>query len=130
MLLVETEPVSLAMLSSKLQEELAFSFEADLGIMFGFEYREPLLADDESVSKELFESFTPDRRNLLCFSVCSFALWIGTSHSLHRIALSSWQNRYPRLSCNKNRHIISTSKIPVHSQRSTDSWIYKVDIIT
>jgi hypothetical protein len=112
MLLVETEPVSLAMLSSAMQEELAFSLETDLGIMFAFDLdwflgSEPILVDDESGSKELLESFTPERRNLLCFCVCSFAPWIGRSHSLHRIALSSWQNRYPRLSCTKAHDIIN-----------------------
>jgi hypothetical protein len=40
MLLVEAEPVSLAMLSSILQEELTFSLETDLGIMFAFDLLE------------------------------------------------------------------------------------------
>lgn len=40
MLLVETEPVSLAMLSSTMQEELAFSLETDVGIMFAFDLLE------------------------------------------------------------------------------------------
>ena len=39
------------------------------------------------------------RRNLLCFWVCSLALWIGRSHSLQRIALSSWQKRNACLFC-------------------------------
>ena len=107
MLLVETEPVSLAMFSSTLQEELTFSTETDLGL---FILERDLLAselvtlsvvlvDDEARSKEVPESFTPVRRNLLCFWVCSLALCIGRSHSLQSIALSSLQNRYARLSC-------------------------------
>lgn len=44
------------------------------------------------------ESLTPVRRNLVCFCVCWLALWIGMSHSLQRIALSSWQNRNALLS--------------------------------
>ena len=108
MLLVETEPVSLATLSSTLQEELlAFSSleTDDLGLFILdralFLPSEPWvqLVEDAAGSKEVPESFTPVRRNLLCFWVCSFALWIGTSHSLHSNALSSWQNRYARLSC-------------------------------
>ena len=47
---------------------------------------------------EVAESLTPVRRNLLCFWVCSLAVWIGKSHSLHRIALSCWQNKKARLS--------------------------------
>ena len=45
------------------------------------------------------ERVTPVRRNLVCFCVCWLALWMGTSHSLQRIALSSWQNRNALLSC-------------------------------
>ena len=47
--------------------------------------------DDDEVGYilESAESFTPLRRNLLCFLVCSLALWIELSQSLHRTALSS-----------------------------------------
>lgn len=80
MLLVETEPVSLATLSSTLQEELAFSLEIDLGLLIlldrVFFPSEAVvqLVEDEAGSKEVPESFTPVRRNLLCFCVSSFAL--------------------------------------------------------
>jgi hypothetical protein len=43
-------------------------------------------------------SLIPLRRNLLCFFVCSLVAWIFKSHSLHKIALSSWQKTNPFLS--------------------------------
>lgn len=47
----------------------------------------------EAEGAEIEEISIPVRRNLVCFCVCSFALWIGTSQSLHKSALSCWQNR-------------------------------------
>lgn len=61
------------------------------------------------------ESFTPVRRNLLCFCVCSLALWIEMSHSLQRIALSSWQNRNDLLSCQNRSHMFAIKRIPWYS---------------
>lgn len=124
MLLVEAEPVSLAMLSSNLKEEQAFSFEPDLGLLalldrefLASEETVILSVDDESESKHVLESFKPVRRNLLCFWVCSLALWIERSHSLQRIALSSWQNRHALLSWNKNIVILA-----VHIQLIMKAW--------
>jgi len=73
MLLVETEPVSLPTLSSALQEELRFSLEIDLGVLildrafFPSVSVSVQLVEEEAESKEFAESFTPVRRNLLCF---------------------------------------------------------------
>jgi len=75
MLLVETDPVSLPTLSSALQEELRFSWETDLGLLIldrGFFPSEAVgvsvqLVEEEAESMEVAESFTPVRRNLLCF---------------------------------------------------------------
>lgn len=39
-------------------------------------------------SEQFAESLSPVSRNLVCFCVCEFALCIGMSHSVHRIALS------------------------------------------
>lgn len=66
MLLVETDPVSLAAAAMLQEEVVRFSLETDdlMGLLFVFD-RE--LVDDESGSKEVVESLTPVRRNLLCF---------------------------------------------------------------
>jgi hypothetical protein len=64
----------------------------------------------------------PVIRNLLCFLVSSVSLWIGMSHSLQSIALSSLQNRYARLSCNKNvTYFILPSFV---SQTNMGIWPY------
>ena len=53
---------------------------------------------DGAYRAALAESLIPVKRNLSCFLVSSLAEWIGSSHSLHRIALSCWQNKNPRRS--------------------------------
>lgn len=103
--------------------------KASLWIGFGFFmddfvllFSAPMFAseaveDDEAGYKEEeAESCTPVRRNLLCIWVCSLALWIGRSHSLQRIALSSLQKRMARLSCNLEK--ITNS--PISSISSSD----------
>lgn len=74
------------------------------------------------------ESLTPVRRNLLCFIVCSLAAWIDPSQSLHRIALSSWQNRKALLSYiyikppNKHQQQHRTSDRNHPLKKKSDTW--------
>lgn len=50
--------------------------------------REAVGFAEEAYRFEVAESLMPVRRKRLCFRVCSLTVWIGTSHSLQRIALS------------------------------------------
>lgn len=98
MLLVETEPVSLPILFV-----LELQVLTSEPVVVALEHSD---AGSESEEEEDAPSFTPVRRNLLCFWVCSLTPWIGMSHSVQSIALSSMQNIYARLSCNENNNNI------------------------
>jgi hypothetical protein len=134
MLLVEIEPLSLTWFSSKVYAVVAdaVSTEGELRIsleffrhgwwflllvVLMFESKLLVEVDDAVCREEEAESFTPVRRNLLCFWVCSLALWIGRSHSLHRIALSSWQNRRALLSWRK-----ITAKTVFYNLNNHSKW--------
>ena len=92
---------------TSLEAELGTSPDTDLGLVLArlnaaveFELEAFGYVDGEA------EILTPVRRNLLCFLVCSLAWCIGMSHSLHSIALSSWQNNNARLSYHMDKDLI------------------------
>lgn len=61
------------------------------------------------------ESLIPVSKNLLCFWVRWLAVWMGRSHSLQRIARSSWQKRKARLS-------YKTIQIPYMDMYFLECW--------
>lgn len=99
----------LALVEGAASTPILLRVEEDKGVVFWCEtWRRESGAEFEvevvSCDEEEAESLRPVRRNLSCLRVSSLAEWIDTSHSLHRIALSCWQNVKALLSYNTKKN--------------------------